>query len=1012
MADNFLWDKESFNPGSDVENPSVSIDNIASAIDNTNTSTANARSEGIPRSVPKALKLGLVIAVLSVAVVLGVALGRNGSSSDDGVSTLAASGGSIAQQSPVMESHEEMYAPGATGNTPTMQTAVEPKPDAVKSIATEYYTSAGPLQARVRMVAPSILNGYETCSDLESDITEALKLYMDEFIMNEAVVNEMYANCDPDNDNWYSDLYGIDYYYYENESHDEANYTCSPSRNNTACATDSIEVPWAVTWYVLDHAEGELFYNETEARVAYDNVNSSWAKRLYDPSKTAVDEYGVMEGSEWCQVETWAFNAQCNGEAPSSLARKKSTKNVTESFVKSTRSSIPRTPEKQTRNRSPSSRTNSRQGDSKSSSKAGDNYGQNSQNDSANEQDRVVSDGTYIYAAYGDILYAWATADSTKGVSKTYLTENFPENECDWNSTETCTTIIKPTIRALYLSDSHLTAIVSQSSWDNPIPVNYTQPIITDYGTKAYVVVYDISEVTLGSPLKELGHKQLTGDYFDGRSIGNKTVIATASYIDTYALTLDLSRYQPQYCGLDSASYKELAAETAMKHVESFAKQMVAELELVNDCSRIFQISMMRSSIEGSGLTGADILGRFVQVTMFDASRDFSGSSDIRLSVTGAFTAGYGYSIYLADDFLAMPTSVYKYNYTSGTDSSETFILGFNLPTNGSATPYCYGHIPGTLGNNYYMDKWDGHLRVAAYDYSIVDTVNWTMTYANKVHVFELPDIQNGPGKMSLVGETDLADKDGPISGVRFVEDKAYISVSSWWPGKSNPFFVVDLSDHKNPNAVGHLNTSEYFSYLQQIDINKLQYILGIGSETDDSWQTSVKLSLIDVSTPSSPKMVTSYKEAGSYTDAAYDVLAVRYLPESNKLIIPVTKSDYNGNVAANYTDGFAVYDISDESITPAFDVIHYTTESYCWYDAVIPARSFVIQSELTTIKGHVSIRTEMKSGSYISKLDLDIGFNYSFCDSWLSYPVYYDGNFTYDYGDEVVGATDNSTRM
>ena len=208
------------------------------------------------------------------------------------------------------------------------------------------------------------------------------------------------------------------------------------------------------------------------------------------------------------------------------------------------------------------------------------------------------------------------------------------------------------------------------------------------------------------------------------------------------------------------------------------------------------------------------------------------------------------------------------------------------------------------------------------------------------------------------------------------------------------------------------IQTSEYFSYLQLIDINEVQYILGVGYEIDDNWQTSMKLSLIDVSTQSSPKMVTSYIGAGSSTDAAYDFLAVRYLPDSQKLIVPVSRSDYNGNGTYNYTDGFTVYDISDESITPAFDVTHSTTESYCWYDAIVPARSFVIKSELTTIKGHIAISTEMKTGSVTSKLDLDVGFNYSVCEPWLSYPVYYYGNLGYDYGDEVVGASDNSTRI
>jgi hypothetical protein len=267
---------------------------------------------------------------------------------------------------------------------------------------------------------------------------------------------------------------------------------------------------------------------------------------------------------------------------------------------------------------------------------------------------------------------------------------------------------------------------------------------------------------------------------------------------------------------------------------------------------------------------------------------------------------------------------------------------------------------------------------------------------------------------MSVVGETEnLTGKDGYISGVRFLEDRAYISAYDWSNEQNNQFIVVDLSDHTNPFVVGQLNTTGYFPYLQPIDNKNVSFILGVGYETEvtgDSWQLFMALSLIDVSTPALPKTIVSYREAGSSSDATFDFLSVRYLPESKKLIIPVSNSDYNDNGIYNYTDGFAVYDISDDSISPAFNVTHSTTESYCWYDAMIPARSFVIQSELTTIKGHTAITTEMKSGSFISKLDLDVGFNYSFCEPWLSYPVYYYGSLEYDYGDEVGGTSDNST--
>jgi hypothetical protein len=150
-------------------------------------------------------------------------------------------------------------------------------------------------------------------------------------------------------------------------------------------------------------------------------------------------------------------------------------------------------------------------------------------------------------------------------------------------------------------------------------------------------------------------------------------------------------------------------------------------------------------------------------------------------------------------------------------------------------------------------------------------------------------------------------------------------------------------------------------------------------------------LSLFDVSTPSQPKQTASYKESETSTEASYDFLSIRYL-DSNKLIIPVVNS---------YSEGFVVYDVSATAITPAFNVTHSTEYSYCWYDAMVPPRSFLIQSELTTIEGHTAISTDFQTGSFISKLDLDVGFNYSVCESW-----WYDYDYSYYYDDDDDDST------
>ena len=145
-----------------------------------------------------------------------------------------------------------------------------------------------------------------------------------------------------------------------------------------------------------------------------------------------------------------------------------------------------------------------------------------------------------------------------------------------------------------------------------------------------------------------------------------------------------------------------------------------------------------------------------------------------------------------------------------------------------------------------------------------------------------------------------------------------------------------------------------------------------------------MKLFLIDVSTPASPKLAASYSVAESSSavtydplasDATYDPLAFRFTADK-KLIIPVSNYTYE------YNEGFAVYNITEDSITQAFQVTHSITDSdlYCNNEASIPARSFVFQSELTTVQGNIVITTELESGEKISELDLDADFGYNIC--------------------------------
>ena len=79
---------------------------------------------------------------------------------------------------------------------------------------------------------------------------------------------------------------------------------------------------WVVAWHVWNHAEGNVYHNETDARIGYNQVDSLYSKRLYSPEKEIVDERGFPDDpikiyTTWCQVDAWATQAMCSGSPPS-----------------------------------------------------------------------------------------------------------------------------------------------------------------------------------------------------------------------------------------------------------------------------------------------------------------------------------------------------------------------------------------------------------------------------------------------------------------------------------------------------------------------------------------------------------------------------------------------------------------------------------------------------------------------------------------------------------------------
>lgn len=91
------------------------------------------------------------------------------------------------------------------------------------------------------------------------------------------------------------------------------------------------------------------------------------------------------------------------------------------------------------------------------------------------------------------------------------------------------------------------------------------------------------------------------------------------------------------------------------------------------------------------------------------------------------------------------------------------------------------------------------------------------------------------------------------LHGVRFVGDWAYLVTFK----KTDPFYVIDLSDPQDPFIAGELLLPGYSDYLQPVG-EKL--VLGVGKDAveqgDFAWYQGVKIGVFDVSDPANPQVL------------------------------------------------------------------------------------------------------------------------------------------------------------
>ena len=245
-----------------------------------------------------------------------------------------------------------------------------------------------------------------------------------------------------------------------------------------------------------------------------------------------------------------------------------------------------------------------------------------------------------------------------------------------------------------------------------------------------------------------------------------------------------------------------------------------------------------------------------------------------------------------------------------------TTIYKFNINKNKGVSYSAKTDVEGSTINQYSMDEKDGNLRIA------LDS-----SEGSRIAIFD--------DKLHLLGETENVAPDEEMRATRFVGDKAYLVTYE----TTDPLFVVDLSNVKDPKILGELKIPGYSTYLHPYDDT---HLIGIGVETEEiinrdefgevissrSIVTGMKMSLFDVSDVNNPKQLAQTTIGDSRTVSAVltNPKALLFSKEKELIAIPVN----------NYQEDFSIEDYEDgDDITEAFVDYNkpYISEGYFVYN-------------------------------------------------------------------------------
>ncbi|MBR1368307.1 hypothetical protein RJ53_01860 [Methanocalculus chunghsingensis] len=404
-------------------------------------------------------------------------------------------------------------------------------------------------------------------------------------------------------------------------------------------------------------------------------------------------------------------------------------------------------------------------------------------------------------------------------------------------------TTLSGTPREMYLAGSSI-AIISEITEESFVTVEGSAAPVPVYRQVTAVAVYDCADRSRPHLIREVS---ASGSYTSSRMTDGVIYLVSQEY--------------PQRRGPD------------------------IPLPIVRDGDRIYDPEIWRFD---------DLPGPFV----------FQTITALRPTATAAvrsesYLVGYGTTIYATQENLYITYTHYG-GQPYGTTGPSTIIHRFEL-RKGDPIWRQTMSVPGMMLNQFSMDEYRDHLRVAT---TVEEYGREGTQTSSRITIFDRSGIVTG--EITGIAPTER------IFAARFIGDRCYLVTFR----QIDPFFVIDLSNPKNPAILGELKIPGYSDYLHPYDAN---HIIGIGKDTKETaWggfaTTGVKIALFDVSDVTKPDLLDSITLGGEGSDSEVlrDHKAFYFNRKIGLMALPITVADGYGR---EYVwQGTYLYTISAES--------------------------------------------------------------------------------------------------